>query len=155
MYGDAGWGRLVKEGKYTTGSFDRRLVDASVELVREWAPTPAPTWVTAIPSSGHPALVRDFAEALAKSLALPFRPSLLASAGAPQKTMENGAQRVRNVHAKIGVAPGAIDPGPVLLVDDIFDSGWTIAYAGHLLRDAGVEAVIPLTLALASNRADA
>jgi ATP-dependent DNA helicase RecQ len=68
--------------------------------------------------------------------------------------MENSAQRVRNVHRKITLGSSP-DVGAVLLIDDIFDSGWTMAYAGWLLREAGVEAVHPLALAVASNRADA
>lgn len=154
MYGDAGWGRLVREGKYVHERFDDRLVAAAAGLISDWQPTPAPTWVTAIPSLGRPHLVRDFASALALALGLPFREALVAGSGADQKTMENGAQRVRNVHAKIRLAPGAPDPGPVVLVDDIFDSGWTMAYAGWLLREAGVAAVHPFALAAASNRAD-
>ena len=37
--------------------------------------------------------------------------------------------------------------GPVLLVDDQIDSGWTMTVAAALLRDAGAPAVLPLVLA--------
>ena len=37
--------------------------------------------------------------------------------------------------------------GPVLLVDDQIDSGWTMTVAAALLRDAGAPGVLPLALA--------
>jgi ATP-dependent DNA helicase RecQ len=38
--------------------------------------------------------------------------------------------------------------GPVLLVDDVVDSGWTMTVAARLLRQAGAAAVLPFALAL-------
>jgi ATP-dependent DNA helicase RecQ len=40
--------------------------------------------------------------------------------------------------------------GPVLLVDDVVDSGWTMALVGRLLRQAGAPGVLPFALALVS-----
>jgi len=42
--------------------------------------------------------------------------------------------------------------GAVLLVDYIIDSGWTLTYAGWLLRGAGCGPIHPLALAVASSR---
>jgi ATP-dependent DNA helicase RecQ len=39
--------------------------------------------------------------------------------------------------------------GPILLVDDLVDSGWTMVLAGRALRRAGASAVLPLALAVA------
>ena len=44
--------------------------------------------------------------------------------------------------AKAAAAAG----GPVLLVDDRIETGWTMTVAAKLLRDAGVPAVLPLAL---------
>ena len=38
--------------------------------------------------------------------------------------------------------------GPVLLVDDVVDTGWTMTVAARLLRRAGATAVLPFALAL-------
>jgi ATP-dependent DNA helicase RecQ len=38
--------------------------------------------------------------------------------------------------------------GPVLWVDDVSDSGWTLAVAALLPRHAGAEGVYPLVLAV-------
>jgi ATP-dependent DNA helicase RecQ len=40
--------------------------------------------------------------------------------------------------------------GPVLLVDDLVDSGWTMAMAGRALRQAGAEGVLPVALAVSA-----
>ena len=70
---DAGWGDLVYSGKYTDNRFSEELVSASLQLIQEWQPQPAPAWVTCIPSRRHPDLVPDFARRLATTLGLPFR----------------------------------------------------------------------------------
>jgi ATP-dependent DNA helicase RecQ len=41
--------------------------------------------------------------------------------------------------------------GPVLLVDDMVDSGWTLTFAAWLLRTRGSGEVFPLVLAIAGN----
>ena len=74
--GDAGWGGLVRQGKYRDRRFADDLMEACVRLVREWNPQPAPAWVTCIPSIRHPNLVPDFARRLAAALNLPFYASL-------------------------------------------------------------------------------
>ena len=44
-WGDAGWGNLVRSGKYMDHRFADELVSASAQLIREWQPAPAPAWV--------------------------------------------------------------------------------------------------------------
>ena len=66
----------------------------------------------------------------------------------------NSAQRVRALHdafavpADLADALAALD-GPVLLVDDLVDSGWTMSMVARLLRRAGAPDVLPLALAVA------
>ena len=38
---------------------------------------------------------------------------------------------------------------PVLLLDDVMDSGWTLTLAARLVRQAGASAVYPFTLGIA------
>lgn len=146
---DAGWGRLVKSGKYESGRFADELVDACAELVRNWPQAPAPLWVACVPSLRHPDLVPDFAARLAAALGMPFEPVLLKTENRPeQKTMENSPRQAANVWGSLAVA-GQPSPGPVLLVDDIVDSGWTFTVAAWLLRKHGSGEVWPLALAQA------
>ena len=151
QYGDAGWGRLVQDGKYKHQRFDDALVQAAIQLILDrWQPDPFPEWVTSIPSRRHPQLVRDFASRLASGLHLPYLPVLTCSRLAPeQKTMANSSQQARTVADAFSVS-GRCPTGPVLLVDDITDSRWTLTVTGYLLRRRGVTAVYPFTLARAT-----
>jgi ATP-dependent DNA helicase RecQ len=65
----------------------------------------------------------------------------------------NSAYRLAGVWDRVVVGPDlaaqfADCPGPVLLVDDLADSRWTLTIAAALLREAGAPGVLPLTLAL-------
>lgn len=152
-YGDSGWGVLVRRGKYVDQFFSDELVEASKNLILErWNPQPFPKWITAIPSLRRPGLVPDFAERLAKKLGIPFHPVLKRLHNAPeQKSMENSSMQARNVQGTLGIN-GNVPTGPVLLVDDIVDSRWTLTIAGFLLQEKGSGIVYPFTLARAQDR---
>ena len=151
MWGDAGWGELVRVGKYRDAHFSDDLVNACAALIREWAPDPAPQWVTSIPSLRHPALVPDFARRLAVALNLPFHAALeKTDARPPQKEMENSSHKAGNVDGALRVL-GTIPTGPVLLVDDMVDSKWTLTVAAYLLTSNGSGPVYPLALASTAN----
>ena len=80
---------------------------------------------------------------------------VLAASDVPQqKVMQNSAQQVRNAAASLRVA-GTCPVGPVLLIDDIVDSRWTLTYAGWLLRTHGAGPVYPFALAAATPQDDA
>ena len=152
IWGDAGWGGPVRVGKYQDGRFADNLVDACVGLMRRWDPRPAPEWVTCIPSRRHPNLVPDFAERLAMQLGLPFRRVLEKNEDrAEQKEMANSTQQARNVDGSLVVSEEPLLDGPVLLVDDMVDSRWTLTVAAWLLRSHGSGEVWPFALALTSH----
>ena len=153
IWGDAGWGHLVQLGKFQDGFFDDDLLEACVNMVERWKPEPSPAWVTCVPSLRHPDLVPDFAQRLAARLGLPFRPALVKTARRPeQKTMKNSSQQARNLDGVIEVAAGQVLNKPVLLVDDIVDSGWTMTVCSWLLREHGAGDVFPLALAVLGRR---
>jgi ATP-dependent DNA helicase RecQ len=150
VWGDGGWGGLVREGREETGRFDDRLVTAAADLVRRrWGPDPFPTWVTSVPSSRHPELVPDFARRLAAALGLPGHDVLVRVRDTePQQSLHNSVQQYANVRGTFEVAAGADVPGgPVLLVDDVVDSRWTITAVAWKLLAAGSGPVHPLALA--------
>jgi ATP-dependent DNA helicase RecQ len=145
-YGDPGWGDLVKSGKYTHGRFDDQLVDASVDLIRRWGPVPAPTWATAVPSRTASDVVVDFARRLADTLGIEFVDAVVRTAdNRPQKEMQNSYQQARNVLDAFGVR--TVRPEPVLLIDDIVYSRWTMTVIGNLLLQEGASVVHPFALA--------
>lgn len=147
-WGDAGWGSEVRKGKYHDGRFSDHLVAACVSTIEEWAPDAPPEWVTCVPSLRHPDLVPDFARRLAATLGLPFVESLQKTDHRPeQKTMANSVQQARNIDGSLAVLPGTVRSGPVLLVDDMVDSKWTLTVAAYLLRQHGSGPVHPMALA--------
>lgn len=157
VYGDAGWGNLVKAGKYQTGRFSDELVEAAADMIRrQWNPAPFPTWVTAVPSLNRPTLVPNFAERLAARLSLPFVPAVSKLlANAEQKHQQNSFYRQQNLNGAFGVnLPSEYHGQPVLLVDDVVDSRWTFAMLAFQLRSSGSGPVFPLALAQATNDDD-
>ena len=95
----------------------------------------------------------DFARRLAAALDLPFSDVLKKERSRPeQKTMENSDRQARNVAGSLAVAEEAMLPGPVLLVDDVVDSRWTLTVAAWELRRRGCGPVWPLALANAGGR---
>jgi ATP-dependent DNA helicase RecQ len=152
IWGDAGWGIAVRDGKYRDRHFSDELVSACANLVRDWVPEPSPTWVTCIPSHRHPELVPSFAKRLAAALGLTFAPVLVEALERPeQKSMNNSTQQARNVDGSMTIGAEVLPTGPVLLVDDMVDSGWTLTFAAWLLRTRGSGEVFPLVLAIAGN----
>ena len=152
-WGDGGWGRLVRTGKQQDGRFDDRLVAAARDLVRDrWQPDPGPEWVTFVPSLRRPELVPDFAARLAQSLGLACKDVVVKARDTePQKTMQNSQQQYRNVRDAFEIT-GEVPSGPVLLVDDMVDSRWTLTVVGSLLLDAGAGPVLPFALADTAGR---
>jgi ATP-dependent DNA helicase RecQ len=149
VWGDAGWGKLVRQGKYQDRRFAEELVEACAQLIQIWDPQPTPVWVTCIPSLRHPALVPDFSQRLAAKLGLPFQAVLVKAGHRPeQKTMANSIQQARNVDGSLAIHNRPVLSQPVLLVDDMVDSRWTLTVAAWLLRSHGSGEVWPLVLAL-------
>jgi ATP-dependent DNA helicase RecQ len=147
VWGDAGWGRLVRKGKYGDGRLSEELVEACAEMIDRWSPEPVPTWVTCITSRRHPELVPDFAQRLARRIGLPFEPVLLKTDDRPeQKSMANSILQARNVDGAMAIAADTMPAGPAVLVDDMVDSRWTMTVAAWLLRTHGAGPVYPVAL---------
>ncbi|WP_435871130.1 DEAD/DEAH box helicase [Micromonospora wenchangensis] len=160
---DLGWGGRLR-GLVGPGTADGPVSDdvaaAVVEVLKAWAhgddPWPRrPAGVVAVGSRSHPTLVASLAERIATVGRLPLlglvTPTGPAGVGGPRG---NSAQRVRALHDAFTVTDelaGALAglDGPVLLVDDLVDSGWTMTMAARLLRRAGAPDVLPLALAVA------
>jgi ATP-dependent DNA helicase RecQ len=151
IYGDGGWGSVVRGRRQAGKAYPTELVDAAIRRVRSWAPEPAPVWVTYVPSARAPEAVAGLARRLAGALGVPFVDAVVRTRPAPpQDEMANSAQQLRNVHGAFAVR-GEIPAGPVLLVDDIHDSRWTLTVVGAALRQAGSGPVHPFTLAQATS----
>ena len=92
----------------------------------------------------------QFARQVADGLRLPFVPAIRkAQANEPQKLQQNRFHQCHNLDGAFAVTDG-VRRGPVLLLDDIVDSTWTMAIAAALLRQAGSGPVWPVALAATS-----
>ncbi len=149
-WGDAGWGGLVAEDKHA-GHFRDELVEAVAEMIEQrWRPDPAPSWMTCVPSLRHPELVPDFTRRLAARLGLPFVDAIRKIIdNEPQKNQQNRFHQCRNLDGVFAISDSVPD-APVLLVDDVIDSGWTVTVLAALLRQAGSGVVYPVALASTS-----
>ena len=119
-----------------------------------WSGVGRPVGIVSIASRTRARLIGSLVEGIAAIGRLPVAGSLDRVHDEGHAGPGNSAWRLRGVHDAFDLgaelrARLADCPGPVLLVDDFVDSGWTMTVAARLLRRAGAPAVLPLTLALA------
>ncbi|WP_282082132.1 RecQ family ATP-dependent DNA helicase [Streptomyces tendae] len=168
---DIGWGNRLRpllSAQAADAPVPDDVLAAVVTVLADWARSPGgwasgspdavarPVGVVAMPSRTRPHLVGSLAEGVARVGRLPLLGSLALTphADAYAAHRSNSAQRLRAL-AESFTVPGELatalagTPGPVLLVDDSTDSGWTLAVGARLLRQAGAGEVLPLVLALA------
>ncbi|MEU3549416.1 RecQ family ATP-dependent DNA helicase [Streptomyces longwoodensis] len=168
---DIGWGNRLRpllSENAPDGPVPDDVLRAAVAVLADWARSPGgwatqtpeatarPVGVVAVPSLSRPHLVGSLAQGIASVGRLPFLGTLTYTGpdGAHAARRSNSAQRLRALSGAFAVPQElaeaiAAAPGPVLLVDDYTDSGWTLAVAARLLRRAGAEQVLPLVLAAA------
>jgi ATP-dependent DNA helicase RecQ len=155
---DVGWGGTLRP-LFAEGAADepvaRQLTDAVVKVLAAWDWSSRPVSVVTLPSRTRPVLVESLGQRIAAIGRLSYLGSLgYATADGPGPRRHNSAQRLASLWRALVVPDSlrdalaaAADDGPVLLVDDRIDSGWTMTVAAALLRDAGAPAVLPLVLA--------
>ncbi|MEU6208532.1 DEAD/DEAH box helicase [Streptomyces sp. NPDC047023] len=167
---DIGWGNRLRP-MLAPQAPDQTVPDdvaqAVVAVLADWARGPGgwasgaadaparPVGVVALPSRSRPQLVGSLAARIAEIGRMPVLGTIEYTDQLPEfgLTSSNSAQRVRGLHQALTVPPAlaaalAEADGPVLLVDDRAESGWTLAVAARLLRRAGAKEVFPLVLAL-------
>jgi ATP-dependent DNA helicase RecQ len=129
-----------------------------VETLAAWARgddrwAARPVAVVTIGSRRRPRLVADLGERIGSVGRLPVL-GAVEPVGSPAPGSGNSAQRVRGLHDAFRLPPPMIPQlstldGPVLLVDDLVDSGWTMTLVARLLRRGGAPQVLPFALATA------
>ena len=109
---------------------------------REWDERPLA--IVPVPSRSHPRRVAGMAAHLAEVGRLPLVEALRATGRAPDDGVSSGT-RVRQLLDGLERDESVPLPeGPVLLVDDVARTGWTLTVAAALLRDGGAGPVLPL-----------
>ncbi|OIJ64705.1 RecQ family ATP-dependent DNA helicase [Streptomyces mangrovisoli] len=165
---DIGWGNRLRP-MLAPGAADGPVPDdvarAVVDVLAGWAKGPGgwaagadgapprPVGVVTIASRTRPRLIRSLGEHIAQVGRLPLLGGVEYGGDAPPMSRSNSAQRLKALDGALTVPPAlasalAGTPGPVLLVDDYTETGWTLAVAARLLMGAGAEGVLPLVLAV-------
>jgi ATP-dependent DNA helicase RecQ len=153
---DVGWGATLR-ALLAEGAPDEpvtpQLADAVVKVLAAWDWSQRPTSVVTMPSRTRPVLVGSLGQRIAAIGRLAYLGALeYATPDGPGPRRHNSAQRLASLWQAV-VVPDDLDAalaaadGPVLLVDDQIDTGWTMTVAAARLRDAGAPAVLPLVLA--------
>jgi ATP-dependent DNA helicase RecQ len=149
---DLGWGGVLRtlfEGAAADAPVADGLRDAAFRVLADWPWAQRPASVVAIPSRRRPQLVESLARGLAAAGRLPFLGDLPISNGGPSgEPGGNSVYRLAGLWDRFDASGLDIPDGPVLLVDDIADSRWTLTVAARALRRAGATAVLPFTLAV-------
>lgn len=153
---DVGWGNRLRElfaAGVADGPVPDDVVKGCVAVLASWGWAERPVGVVAMGSVSHPELVSSVAERISTIGQLPLLGTLdVRDTGERQA---NSARRLAQVWRALEVGPGLTErlstvDGPVLVVDDRIDTGWTMTVAAKLLRDAGAPAVLPFALATTS-----
>lgn len=149
---DLGWGntlRTVFSPSTPDAPASAALIAACVRVLADWGWDERPVAVVSVPSRRHPLLVDSVARGLATAGRLDYLGALdLVGEGPRGESGGNSAYRLAGVWSAFGVGGVALPNGPILLVDDLADSRWTLTVAARLLRRAGATSVLPFVLAL-------
>ncbi|MFF7442205.1 RecQ family ATP-dependent DNA helicase [Streptomyces sp. NPDC008122] len=167
---DIGWGNRLRPllaDATPDGPVPDDVVQAVVHVLADWAKGPGgwasgapdaparPAGVVTVASHRKPRLVGSLGQRIAEIGRMPFLGVVEYAPEAEDLRLSrtNSAQRVVGLQRTLTVPPElgerlAGAGGPILLVDDFSDTGWTLAVAARLLRRAGAEGVFPLVLAV-------
>jgi ATP-dependent DNA helicase RecQ len=151
---DLGWGaRLKRLLDEPDGPVPSEVLAAAVAVLAAWSWETRPTAVMGLASVAHPLLIGSVVDGLSQLGRLTNLGRLRYAAGRRALTAANSAYRV----AALDNSWSDPDPsvmaelsGPVLLVDDVTDTGWTLTMAARVLRRAGAPEVLPFALASVS-----
>jgi len=167
---DIGWGNRLRPllaPQTPDAPAPDDLVTAVVTVLADWAKAPdgwasgapdappRPAGVVTMPSRTRPQLIESLGARISAIGRLPLLGSLAYTDDAADLPLprSNSAQRLRALSGALTVPPSlraalqAAD-GPVLLVDDMTETGWTVAVAARQLLRSGAQGVLPLVLAV-------
>ncbi|MCF2129065.1 RecQ family ATP-dependent DNA helicase [Strepomyces sp. STD 3.1] len=165
---DIGWGNRLRPmlaAQAPDGAVPDDVAQAVVTVLADWAKGPGgwasgaadaqprPAGVVTVASRTRPELIHSLGTRIAEIGRLPLLGSVEYTGEAPGGSRSNSAQRLKALDGALTVPPALATTlsgldGPVLLVDDCTETGWTLAVAARLLRRAGAQGVLPLVLAV-------
>ncbi|MGW3726751.1 RecQ family ATP-dependent DNA helicase [Streptomyces sp. NPDC000851] len=167
---DIGWGnrlRPILAPQAPDGPVPDDVARAVVGVLADWAKGPGgwasgaadaparPVGVVTVASRTRPALIHSLGARIAEVGRLPLLGSVEYAVDASPVSRSNSAQRLKALDGALTVPPplsAALteNRGPVLLVDDFTETGWTLAVVARMLRRVGAQEVLPLVLGVQS-----
>ena len=148
---DLGWGeRLRRLLDDADGPVPEVMVRAAVDVLAAWDWAQRPVAVMGLDSVKHPVLIGSLVDRLSELGRLTNLGIVRYTPDRRPVTAANSAYRIAALNDSWEVPDLSASPGPVLLVDDVTDSGWTLTMAARELRRAGAPAVLPFALASVS-----
>ncbi|MDW8806073.1 RecQ family ATP-dependent DNA helicase [Streptomyces scabiei] len=165
---DIGWGNRLRPmlaPQSPDGPVPDDVAKAVVAVLADWAKGPGgwasgqadapprPVGVVTMASRSRPQLIGSLGARIAEIGRMPLLGSVAYTGAVSQVTRSNSAQRLKALDGALTV-PAELAAalreagGPVLLVDDATETGWTLAVAARVLRRAGAQGVLPLVLAV-------
>ncbi|MEV0177623.1 RecQ family ATP-dependent DNA helicase [Streptomyces sp. NPDC050803] len=165
---DIGWGNRLRPmfaPQAPDGPVPDDVAKAVVDVLVDWAKGPGgwasgaadaqarPVGVVTVASRTRPQLIDSLGARIAEIGRLPLLGSVVYTGDTPPVSRSNSAQRLKALDGALAVPPALASAlaearGPVLLVDDFTETGWTLAVAARMLRRAGAQGVLPLVLAV-------
>jgi ATP-dependent DNA helicase RecQ len=165
---DIGWGNRLRPmlaPQSPDGPVPDDVAKAVVAVLADWAKGPGgwasgqadapprPVGVVTMASRSRPQLIGSLGARIAEIGRMPLLGSVAYTGTVSQVTRSNSAQRLKALDGALTVPPELANAlreagGPVLLVDDATETGWTLAVTARMLRRAGAQGVLPLVLAV-------
>ncbi|MFF7771410.1 RecQ family ATP-dependent DNA helicase [Streptomyces massasporeus] len=165
---DIGWGNRLRPmlaPQAPDGPVPDDVAKAVVDVLADWARGPG-GWAPGAPESGprpagvvtvasrtRPQLINSLGARIAEIGRLPLLGAVEYVGDGFPGSRSNSAQRLKALDGALAVPPALASAlteaqGPVLLVDDYTETGWTLAVAARMLRRSGAQGVLPLVLAV-------
>lgn len=165
---DIGWGNRLRPmlaPQAPDGPVPDDVAKAVVDVLADWARGPGgwapgapetgprPAGVVTVASRTRPQLIGSLGARIAEIGRLPLLGTVEYTGDAHSGSRSNSAQRLKALDGALAVPPAlasalAEAQGPVLLVDDYAETGWTLAVTARMLRRSGAQGVLPLVLAV-------
>ena len=139
----------MRASKYEdAGPFALSLVNRAVQTVRTRYPVETINGIVSVPPTKSGPLVEAFARQIASQLNIEYLPVVIKERlTEEQKNLKNRAQKSVNVKGAFSIqSPEFVSGRTLLLIDDIYDSGYMLREVGHTLMQAGAKLVYPLTI---------
>ena len=145
---DLGWGGRLRR---LLGDPDQPVpadvLKAAVAVLAAWGWETRPVAVMGLDSDTHPVLISSLVDGIAELGRLANLGTLRYSPERRPVTAANSAYRVAALTDAWDAPDLGPVAGPVLLIDDVADTGWTLTMAARVLRKAGATEVLPFALA--------